>query len=245
MYQHPTTLCLIYYYGDTAMSRTNIYRYYVYAYLRSNGTPYYIGKGCNKRAYKDHKHIHLPKDKSRIVFVETNLSNVGACALERRYIRWYGRKDLNTGILRNMTDGGDGVESLSLDAKAKIKLANQGRKLSIESKNKISIANKGRKHTLESRKKISNGLKGKEKTLVARTKMSIAHKNKKNKEVSKETRSKQSLAKLGKNHPRYGKTLSNDHRSKISLGRKKYLEKMAYLRGVEPPCYPVNLSTGS
>jgi len=71
--------------------------YYVYAYLRKDTlTP------------KEHN-VKVPTDEHRIVIVEKNLTDLGACAIERRLISWYGRKDLGTGILRNMTDGGDGT----------------------------------------------------------------------------------------------------------------------------------------
>lgn len=85
--------------------------YYVYAYLRPDFSPYYIGKGKKFRAWdKVGRSLHLPPNRAKhIIIIQDNLSEIAAFILERYYIRWFGRKDNETGILRNLTDGGEGV----------------------------------------------------------------------------------------------------------------------------------------
>jgi hypothetical protein len=91
--------------------------YYVYQYVREDGTPYYIGKGRNRRAWEPHKRANgsdmRPNDKSRIQILKENLSEQEAFDLEDELISKYGRQDLGTGILANLSNGGRGGQTVS------------------------------------------------------------------------------------------------------------------------------------
>jgi hypothetical protein len=105
--------------------------FYVYAYLRDDGTPYYIGMGSKYRAYNKQHSVPVPKDKNKIVFLEKNLTITGAIALERRMIEWYGRKHINytnrpAGILRNQTPGGEICDS-DISKRTQTKLVQEGK----------------------------------------------------------------------------------------------------------------------
>ena len=173
--------------------------YYTYAYLREDKTPYYIGKGKGNRAYKKHrKGIGVPKDKSRIIFLKQNLTEEEAFRHEIYMIAVFGRKDLGTGILHNLTDGGDGASGAIKSEKTRKKLseANKGK----------NNPNYGKSLSEETRRKMSEAQKGKIRSEEHKRKNSEAHKGKTH---SEETKKKLSEANIGK-------TLSEEHKRKMS-----------------------------
>jgi len=85
--------------------------FYVYLYLRDDGTPYYVGKGKGNRVNRpklraNGKLIPAPRNKSLITIIPQT-SEQEALELEKTLIKQWGREDIGTGCLLNLTDGGD------------------------------------------------------------------------------------------------------------------------------------------
>ena len=143
--------------------------YYVYAYLREKDlTPYYIGKGSKNRAFENHN-VKVPKDPIRIIFLQQNLLEYDAFRLEIAYIKLFGRKDLGSGILRNITNGGEGIAGYRHTNEAKVKISKssigregpwKGKTRSEKTKLKMSLSQAARVRDVDVNSNISKAKKG-------------------------------------------------------------------------------------
>ena len=139
----------------------------VYEHWRMDtNEPFYVGKGkgtrpltVDRKHNKIHQHILNKLERTGsgilILIVASKLSDEDACSLERELIQKYGRKDLRTGSLCNLTDGGDGASGYkhSEDHKHKISSLLKGRSLGPEWREKISKSLIGRRPTTERKEK--------------------------------------------------------------------------------------------
>jgi hypothetical protein len=117
--------------------------FYTYAWVREDRTPYYIGKGHGNRAYDKSRQFCPPRD--RILILKQGLSESEAFSHEKYMIFIFGRKDLGTGILRNLTNGGDGASGAvrSDETRSSIRETLSGVALTETRKRNISKSKKG------------------------------------------------------------------------------------------------------
>src|SRR5208337_4466529 len=166
----------VYIYLDTRKPGRYPYQKYDFLYA-----PFYVGKGQGKR-WKQHLFEAFTWDKSigpntlkinviRKIKKETgqnpqifkieNLTEKQALELEKKLVAHFGRRDLGTGILTNMTDGGDGgnpMKGRKQSAKTKKLISDSkiGKPLTPEHKVALSLAALSEKRNTKLRKHYEN-----------------------------------------------------------------------------------------
>lgn len=219
-------------------------RFYVYALFRHDtGAPFYIGKGSGDRlsittltGTNKHKRSILQKAKAEgrtcpIAIIRSGLSEPEAFDTERALITALGRRDIGTGILVNLTNGGEGPAGLihphrgiprPPEVRQKLSKAHKGRRPSDACIAAGREFNTGRKHSEATKQKRSAALIGKPRPPEVAAKIAAANRkrNAKLKGVpqSKELREKRSAALKGRK-------LSPEHRAKIAEAHRARGEK--------------------
>jgi hypothetical protein len=136
----------------------------VYQHLKPNGQVFYVGIGkeksrayskCNRSKYWKN---YIKNCEYEVQILKSDLNWNDACELEKILISHYGRKDLGTGFLINMTNGGDGTYGLIMSEESNIKrkLAMSGRTFTKEHVQKLRNKKLGTIQTKE--QKINRGI---------------------------------------------------------------------------------------
>lgn len=109
-------------------------RFYVYAHLRKDGTPFYVGKGKDKRVIDRTSRstwwwnivlLDYPNEKfPKYVMLAEHLTEQEALDVEVFWIALFGRKNIHkNGLLVNNTDGGEGTVGVILSETTRRKMS--------------------------------------------------------------------------------------------------------------------------
>lgn len=193
--------------------------YYVYGYYLEDDTPFYIGMGHGNRMVC-HTWPSKRNERKTIFYNKLNklinngipyyykkiyedLSIEDAIKFEMELISKFGRKDLKTGILYNLTDGGEGHKNYkrSRETIEKVRSKTTGMTRTKEFSDRISRLRTGMIFSDEHRANISKAQKG----------------TKKPKPLSSLPNYKRT-AELKKNNPEFSKKMSDSKR--LLLGKR-------------------------
>lgn len=155
---------------------------YERACVRDTGRSKFWNKIANKTDYD----IEILLESNSLMFIKEK---------EIEFIKLYGRRDLKTGILCNLTEGGDGNDFIRSKESIQKGLATKKLtwKMSEETKRKIGEANTGKKRTQAEKEQMSLSRVGRKTSEETRRKQSIINKGKKR---SVEIKARFSLAQL-------------------------------------------------
>jgi len=143
---------------------------YVYLHIRLDKSEvFYVGIGNDKisktkfeRAYSKHKRNRfwqaiIKKTGYLVEIYKENLTWEEACYFETQLIALYGRRDLNTGPLTNLTNGGEGANGLKMTVESREKMRQRkiGKKQTPEQIEKTKIALSNRVISDETKAKIA------------------------------------------------------------------------------------------
>lgn len=134
----------------TPVGRSN---WFIYRHIRKDSnSPFYIGIGKDPKRPYSIKYRNkawlgvIAKTEYEVEVLLKDLTKTQAIGKEIEFIALYGRKDINTGCLYNMTDGGEGVNNMvyTKERNAKIAKSLTGKKHSQEAKIKQTFNQKHR-----------------------------------------------------------------------------------------------------
>jgi hypothetical protein len=154
--------------------------FYTYAWLRTDGTPYYIGKGHGSRAWNfRRKGINRPADNSRVLILKKNLCEQDALDHEIYMIFIFGRKDTGTGILHNRTNGGEGLAGYVYSDELRKVRSDQFKAQGFSEKHRrnLSLAQIGDKNHRYGKPAVNRGVPHKPESIEKMSKLKLGENN--------------------------------------------------------------------